>query len=208
MMKNRKRVEERASAGRSADAAANVSGHCRGYVRSAAAAAKYVREAEDMAEGKIYIYGGTGHGKSPAAIGCGLIAAAKGANVVIIQFLRGKGLTEDSYARRLEPEIKLFRFEKSDVEFGSLPKEKQEDEVKNIRNGLNYAKKVLSTGECDMLILDEVLGLIGNGIITVEDLKNVLGARDGETDVIMTGVPISSEICSLADYVTEIRTVK
>ena len=88
-----------------------------------------------MAEGKVYIYGGTGHGKSPAAIGCGLIAAAKGASVVIIQFLRGKGLTEDSYARRLEPEIKLFRFEKSDVEFESLPKEKQEDEVKNIITG-------------------------------------------------------------------------
>ena len=123
-------------------------------------------------------------------------------------FLRGKGLTEDSYARRLEPEIKLFRFEKSDVEFGSLPKEKQEDEVKNIRNGLNYAKKVLNTGECDMLILDEVLGLIGNGIITVEDLKNVLSARDDETDIIMTGVPINEEICTLADYVTEIRTVK
>lgn len=66
-------------------------------------AAKYVREAREMAEGKVYIYGGTGHGKSPAALGCGLIAAAKGAHVVIIQFLRGKGLTEDSYARRLEP---------------------------------------------------------------------------------------------------------
>ena len=171
-------------------------------------AAKYVREAREMAEGKVYIYGGTGHGKSPAALGCGLIAAAKGANVVIIQFLRGKGLTEDSYDRRLEPEIKLFRFEKSDVEFGSLPKEKQEDEVKNIRNGLNYAKKVLNTGECDMLILDEVLGLIGNGIITVEDLKNVLSARDGETDIIMTGVLINDEVCALADYVTEIRTVK
>ncbi len=60
-----------------------------------------------MAEGKVYIYGGKGHGKSPAAIGCGLIAAAKGARVVIIQFLKGKGLTEDEYPRRLEPGIKL-----------------------------------------------------------------------------------------------------
>ncbi len=161
-----------------------------------------------MAEGKIYIYGGAGHGKSPAAIGCGLIAAAKGAHVVIIQFLRGKGLTEDDYARRLEPEIKLFRFEKSDVDFASLPKQKQEEEVQNIRNGLNFAKKVLSTGECDMLILDEVLGLIDIGIVTVEDLKNVLAARSGETDVMLTGVPIGSEICELADYVTEIRTIK
>ena len=79
-----------------------------------------------MAEGKVYIYGGKGHGKSPAAIGCGLIAAAKGARVVIIQFLKGKGLTEDEYPRRLEPGIKLFRFEKSNEDFVALPREKQE----------------------------------------------------------------------------------
>ena len=158
--------------------------------------------------GKIQIFTGEGRGKTPAALGEALMAAALGKQVVIIQFLKGRGLQESLYQRRLEPEIKLFRFEKSDVEFGSLPKEKQEDEVKNIRNGLNYAKKVLNTGECDMLILDEVLGLIGNGIITVEYLKNVLSARDDETDIIMTGVPINEEICTLADYVTEIRTVK
>ena len=42
----------------------------------------------------------------------------------------------------------------------------------------------------------------------MEDLKNVLSARDGETDIIMTGVLINDEVCALADYVTEIRTVK
>ena len=161
-----------------------------------------------MAEGKVYIYGGKGHGKSPAAIGCGLIAAAKGARVVIIQFLKGKGLTEDEYPRRLEPGIKLFRFEKSNEDFVALPREKQEEEVQNIRNGLNFAKKVLSTGECDMLILAEVLGLVDNHIITIADLKNVLDMRDGETDIIMTGISLEDDVCALADYVSEIRTVK
>ena len=124
-----------------------------------------------MAEGKVYIYGGTGHGKSPAAIGCGLIAAARGAQVVIIQFLKGKGLTENDYQRRLEPEIKLFRFEKSDEDFVTLPKEKQEEGGQEYQKRPELCQKVLNTGECDMLILDEVLGLIDNKIITVEDLK-------------------------------------
>ena len=35
----------------------------------------------------------------------------------------------------------------------------------NIRNGFNFAKKVVATGECDMLILDEVLGIIDQNII-------------------------------------------
>ena len=40
-----------------------------------------------------------------------------------------------------------------------------------MRNGINFARKVLTTRECDMLILDEVLGLVDNGIVSVEELE-------------------------------------
>ena len=94
------------------------------------------------------------------------------------------------------------------MNFFELPKEKQTEEIINIKNGLNFAKKVLATGECDLLILDEVLGLVDNGIITVEDLKNLLEARDDETDIIMTGISMNDEICMLADEVSRIETLK
>ena len=122
-----------------------------------------------MKQGAICIYSGDGHGKSPAALGEAVLTAAAGGSVVIIQFLKGKGLKDTEFIHRLEPEIKIFRFEKSDVNFDELPEDKKHEEILNIKNGLNYAKKVLSTGECDLLILDEVLGLIDNRIITVGD---------------------------------------
>ena len=49
-----------------------------------------------------------------------------------------------------------------------LPEEKKQEEIQNIRNGIGFAKKVLTTGECDLLILDEVLGLVEKDIITEE----------------------------------------
>ncbi len=113
-----------------------------------------------MANGMVYIYAGDGRGKSPAAIGRAVQAAVAGKNVVIIQFLKGRGLEDSDFLRRMEPEIKLFRFEKSDENFEQLPEEKKREEIVNIKNGMNFAKKVLATGECDLLILDEVLGLI------------------------------------------------
>ena len=58
------------------------------------------------------------------------------------------------------------------------------------------------------MILYEVLGLLDNKIITVEDLKNVLESRDGETDIIMTGISLDKDVSALADYVSEIRTIK
>ena len=151
-----------------------------------------------------YIYG---RGKSPAAIGRAVQAAVAGKNVVIIQFLKGRGLEDSDFLRRMEPEIKLFRFEKSDENFEQLPEEKKREEIVNIKNGMNFAKKVLATGECDLLILDEVLGLIEKEIITVEDLKNMLVCRE-DTSVILTGIKLSDEICFLADEISKIEMIK
>lgn len=162
----------------------------------------------DMEQGKICIYSGDGHGKSPAALGKALQAASQDRQVVIIQFMKGKGLEESEFLKRLEPEIKFFRFEKSEEDFLQLPIERQKEEIQNIKNGLNYAKKVLYTGECDLLILDEVLGLLDNDIITPEDLKTLLSARAQETTVIMTGIQLKDEICALADEVSRIETLK
>jgi cob(I)alamin adenosyltransferase len=160
-----------------------------------------------MGTGKVLIYTGDGHGKSPAAIGKAVQAAAVGKRVVVIQFLKSKGLGESSLLRRMEPEIKIFRFEKSDENFAQLSEEKKREEIGNIRNGLNFAKKVLTTGESDLLILDEVLGLVENCILTVDELKALLDYRD-ETDVIMTGATLQEEVCELADEVSKIETLK
>jgi ATP:corrinoid adenosyltransferase len=67
--------------------------------------------------GKVFIYSGDGHGKSPAAIGRAIQAANEGKHVVIIQFLKGKGLGESEFVRRLEPEIKLKKSNEFTISF-------------------------------------------------------------------------------------------
>ena len=109
---------------------------------------------------------------------------------------------------RLEPEIKFFRFEKSEENFSQLPESVQQDEIRNIRNGLNYAKKVLTTGECNLLILDEVLGLIEKEIIAVDDLRSLIECKSDETTMILTGIVLNDDVCVLADEVSRIETVQ
>ena len=161
-----------------------------------------------MKQGLVYIYNGEGHGKSLAALGKALMTASLGKSVVIIQFLKGKGLAESEFVSRLEPEIKIFSFEKTNMSFEKLARDKKREEIFNIKNGIHFAKKVLATGECDLLILDEMLGLIDNGIISVDDLKEVLEARDDDTDIILTGISLSDEVYALADVVSSIETSK
>jgi len=161
-----------------------------------------------MEKGKIYIFTGDGHGKSPAALGSALQAAARGEKVVIIQFLKGKGLGDTEFVRRLEPEIKLFRFEKAEADFQYLSPEEKNEAVMNIKNGINYARKVLMTGECNLLILDEVLGLVDNKIMTEEDLRNLIQCKQEDTTLIMTGITLLDNICMMADEVSKIQTIR
>ena len=160
-----------------------------------------------MKKGTVYIYTGDGRGKSPASLGRAVQWAAEEKNVVIIQFLKGKGLADSEFIRRLEPEIKLFHFEKSDENFEELSEEKKQEEIVNIRNGMNFAKKVLTTGECDLLILDEVLGLVEKQIVSAEDVKALLECRE-ETSIIMTGIRLDEDLCLFADEVSRIEMVK
>ena len=71
-----------------------------------------------MEQGLVQIYSGEGHGKSAAALGRAIQVASSGKNVVIINFL--KGTQNEEFLKRLEPEIKIFRFEKSEEEFAQL----------------------------------------------------------------------------------------
>ena len=156
-----------------------------------------------MEKGYVQIFCGEGKGKTTAAVGQAFRAASIGKNVFIIQFLKEKLSEEIRFIERLEPEIKLFRFQKADCAFGDLTQEEQVEEAQNIRNGWNFAKKVIVTQECDMLILDEVLGLIEKGIITEEEVKSLITSRDENMSLILTGIPRHESLWEYADMVTE-----
>ena len=66
----------------------------------------------------------------------------------------------------------------------------------------------MNTSECSLLIMDEVLGLIDNDIISVEELKALLSSKPEDMDIIMTGISLNDEVCVLADEVTKVETMQ
>ena len=130
-----------------------------------------------MSTGKIQVYYGAGRGKTSAALGYAIHEASKGESVIVIQFLKRKDEDEISFLGRLEPEIRLFRFQKSEKYYNELPDEGQLEEQMNMKNGINYARKVLQTGECNILILDEVLS-VGDAKFRKKSEKKVLSMFD------------------------------
>ena len=160
-----------------------------------------------MEEGKLQIYCGSGKGKTTAAIGLAIREASRGRSVFVVQFLKGKYPEEISFIQRLEPEIKMFRFQKREDSFEDLTLQEKEEEIPNLRNGLNFAKKVLATGECDVLILDEVLGLVEQGIATLDEIHGLLDSAE-DTELIFTGIKLCPEMLEWADEVYQITALK
>lgn len=162
-----------------------------------------------MNRGTVQVICGAGKGKTTAALGMGIEALIKNRTVIMIQFLKGcPGRGSLDILKRLEPEMKIFRFEKCDGLFENLSKEQQEEEQRNIRNGMNFAKKVASTGECDVLILDEILGLLDQKIIEPEELAKLLQSRVDGMEVVLTGKVFSGELRPYVDNILEIDQVK
>ena len=65
-----------------------------------------------MSDRTIQVIYGEGRGKTSAAVGQSIQALSNGKSVVFIRFLKGKNLSEYSCLEKLEPDIKVFCFEK------------------------------------------------------------------------------------------------
>lgn len=159
-------------------------------------------------ESFIQIYHGPGRGKTTAALGLGIRACAKGKKVIMVQFLKGKSSGTLGFLKSLEPDFKIFRFEREESHFFQLSPEKQKEQIANIKTALAYTKKVLDTGECDVLILDEIFEVVDYGIITEQELLDMLTSVEYPLDILLTGRNMPECIGDIADSVYSISVEK
>lgn len=153
------------------------------------------------------VYCGGGIGKTTLALGKSLKASMQGKSVIVIQFLKGKEKQELDFLEELDNlDIKIFRFEKFGTCYNELNDQEKQEEQRNILNGLNFARKVVATQECDFLVLDEILGLLDNGITTVDTITDILKLKDESMRIIMTGRNLPRELMPYVDIVTTLTT--
>ena len=103
-------------------------------------------------------------------------------------------------------DLKIFRFEKKEICYDELSEQEKEDERRNILNGLNFARKVIATCECDFLVLDEILGLVDNGIASAEAIAEILKMKDASMHIVMTGNVFPEELKEYVDGITMLTT--
>ncbi|MDY6793781.1 MAG: cob(I)yrinic acid a,c-diamide adenosyltransferase [Actinomycetota bacterium] len=153
----------------------------------------------------IQVYTGDGKGKTTAALGQALRAMGHGAEVYMIQFMKGRTYGELLTAQRCLPDLTIVMSGRDEfVKKGSL----EEVDLRMAREGFDLARSVVAEGGCDMLILDEINIAIDYGLLPLEEVLDFLRSCPQGIDVICTGRYAPSELIDTADMVSEVKEIK
>lgn len=156
-------------------------------------------------QGLIHLYCGDGKGKTTAALGLAVRAAGYGKRVVIIQFLKSTD-TGELHTLQLIPNIEIIRSHEV-LGFTFRMNEEEKRHAAAIQQDL-LAQAFRNAQSCDLLILDEIMAAINTGMISVEQVLQLIQTKPQTLELVMTGRNPPPELVERADYFSEIRKIK
>lgn len=154
-------------------------------------------------KGYIQVYTGNGKGKTTAALGLSLRAAASGKKVYIAQFVKGMHYSELDIIPAIQ-NITLRQYGRGCFIY-SKP---TQDDREAASRGLTEVEAILQSGEYDVVVLDEVNIALYYGLFNFDELRKVLINRADHVEVIITGRYAPQELIDMADLVTEMNEIK
>ena len=156
--------------------------------------------------GYIYLYTGTGGGKTANALGLALRTVGHKRNVIIIQFMKWwKNTGEYRIRKTLEPYYEIHQFGRKG--WHGLNNLKEEDR-RLARKALNFARQVMIRKKPHLLVLDEINLAVYAKLLNINDVLALLDLVPKRTHVVLTGRFAPRELIERADFVNEVVAVK
>lgn len=159
-----------------------------------------------LEKGYIQVYTGNGKGKTTASLGLALRAVGRGMMVCMVQFMKGGGpYGEHLAAQRLQPNLAIIQTGRE----GWVKKgDPDPEDIRLAREALEKARELLTSGKYDLVILDEINGAVSFGLLTPEDVLEIMGKKPENVELVLTGRNADEKVIEAADLVTEMREIK
>jgi len=156
--------------------------------------------------GYIYLYTGTGAGKTTNALGLALRSIGHKHKVIIIQFLKWwKNTGEYKIRHILAPYYEIYQFGRKGWHgLGNLG----EEDRKLAFRALKFAERIVKEKKPHLLVLDEINLAVYCKLLDVEEVLRFLDSIPEKTDVVLTGRYAVRELIDRAEFVNEIVEVK
>jgi cob(I)alamin adenosyltransferase len=154
----------------------------------------------------IQVYTGNGKGKTTAALGLAFRAAGYGYQTFVIQFMKGNIMYgELEAAKRLAPFLTIRQMGRDCFVNRQKP---HPNDIKFAHEALTFARGVLTGGEYDIVVLDEINVAVDCGLIQKKEVLKLLDECPSNVELILTGRYAPQEIIERADLVTEMVEIK
>lgn len=158
-----------------------------------------------MRKGRICAYcHNDSNAKISLALGCGIRAVKENLKAVIIGFKDEYNEIEKELMETFDPNLRIFFFSKQQYK-ENLSKEDIELEIKQ---GFNFANKVIDTGECELLILDGILDAVEKGFVKASELQEMLARKDEYMEVIIAGRKLDKELEGMVSHIYQLQKLK
>jgi cob(I)alamin adenosyltransferase len=152
----------------------------------------------------VIVNTGHGKGKTTAALGTAMRAAARGWRVSVIQFLKSSKwkVGEEKSGRALG-------FEWWSTGDGFTWDSKDMDETEAIaRAAWSTAAEKIASGEFQLVVLDEITYAINWGWFEGDEVARAIRERPEQVNVVATGRDAPASLVDVADTVTEMVNVR
>jgi cob(I)alamin adenosyltransferase len=159
-----------------------------------------------LEQGYIQVYTGNCKGKTTAALGLALRAVGRELMVCMIQFMKGGGpYGEHLAAEKLAPYLTIIRTGRE----GWVNRDNPDaEDIRLARQALETARDALTGGRYDLVILDEINGAVSFGLLSVDQVLELMGQKPANVELVLTGRNAHEKIVEAADLVTEMREIK
>lgn len=155
-------------------------------------------------KGLVILNTGDGKGKSTAAFGMLTRAWGHGMKVAAVQFIKSETTRfgeHKAFAKmgvEIIPAGRGFTWTSHDLDV----------DAERAKHGWRTASEMVTSGEYDVLLLDEITYPIRYGWLDVSDVIQTLERRPEMMHVVLTGRNAPRELIEFADLVTEMKIVK
>lgn len=158
-----------------------------------------------MKQGLFQIYTGNGKGKTTAATGLIVRALGQGLKVLLVRFLKPEKpqsgeilfLTNQEGLTILSAGVGVFNPEVPRAEIEA-----------SVRATFDKALSHLASHPIDLVVFDEMNGVLQRGDLSLETVLRFLSDRDPGLEVVFTGRGAPEDLVKRADLVSRIDAVK
>jgi len=164
----------------------------------------YLDGMSKLSKGYVQVYTGDGKGKTTAAFGLALRAVGAGLKVFIAQFVKGMHYSELDALKRFGDEITIRQYGRDCF----IHHEPTEADIACARQGLEEVSRVISSGDYQLVILDEANIATYYKLFGVEELLDVISDRPDDVEIVITGRKADPQVIEAADLITEMLEVR